>query len=339
MLIKALNNLLQQVNTNKLGNFVVMHGNDKEKILKCEATIKGIVKNLVELNFIEIEGNNITFDIIENACETVPVMEEIKVVHVKSPCFIRDNLDSPAKATLKEIIDYAKNIPKYTILLISHKDIIEKSNQILKTAVNIGTLVEIKIPLYGKELTSWVEMYIKEKGKTINKSDAYYLSNEMSTSTDNIEMELEKLVCYIGESQTITKKDIDDIIYKTPDSNIFKMSEYMYKRDARGAIEILDTIFLQGEQYPRIMFMITRQFRILYSVKLLIDEGKESSYIISTLKLHDFVYKGILKIISSWESKEIKLVLEDALDTDYNIKNGKISPELGLELLILRTCK
>lgn len=339
MQIKSFKELQNLHRDKKLGNFVLIHGNDKEKVKKSEDYIKGLVINIPELNLVEISGNNITIDAIRNACETIPVMGDIRVVHIKTPGFLLEFVDAAGKILLGELIDYVNNIPEYTILLISHWDIIDKSNKILKIAPKIGTLVEYKVPAYGRELTSFIESFLKEKGKSINKSDVFYLSSELTNSTDILEKELEKLISYAGDKELIEKSDIDSIIHKTSESNIFKMADYMFKRDARGALEILDTLFLQGEQYPRIMFMIIRQFRILYSVKVLLDEGKSPKDIMSTLKMQEFVYKGIVKVILGWDEKEIKGVLEDALDSDYKIKSGKISPELGLEMLILKTCK
>ncbi|KMT21633.1 DNA polymerase III subunit delta [Clostridium cylindrosporum] len=339
MQVKSLKDLQNLKRDNKLGNFVLIHGNDKEKIRNSEKYIKSLVDNLCELNLVEIEGNSINIGIIKNACETIPVMATIRVVHIKSAGFLLENIDSTSKILLKEILEYAKDIPEYTILLITHLDLIDKTNQILKVASNLGTLVEYKIPSYGKELSAWIEDFLKGNGKSINKSDIFYLASEISNSIDNMEKELQKLVDYTGDRNVIDRSDIDDIIHKTAESNIFKMSDYMFKRNARGALEILDTLVLQGEPYAKIMFMIIRQFRILYSVKLLLGDGINPREIMSKLKIQEFAYKGIVKIISTWDEKDIKLVLNDALSTDYDIKSGRVYPELGLELLILRICK
>lgn len=339
MIIKSVKDFLKSIDTNKISNFIVIHGNDKDKITKCENAIKEIPGGIKELNTIIIEGNSISFEDIQNACETLPVMSDKKVVHIKSPSFTLETLDSQAKSLLKEVTDYAKNIPEYTILMITSRDPIDKSNSLIKVSNTIGSLVELKIPMYRKDLSLWIETSLKESGKTISKSDIFYLTNEMTSSIDNMELELDKLVSYIGDRETVTREDIDAIIHKTAESNIFKMTDYMYKKDAKNALDILDTIFLQGEQFPKIMFMIIRQFRILYNVRLLIDSGERDSDIIKKLKIQEFVYKGISKVIGKWESRDIKDALEDALDTDYRIKSGKMQPELGLELLILKICK
>ncbi|MEG2972667.1 MAG: DNA polymerase III subunit delta [Clostridium sp.] len=339
MIIKSFKDFQKNIAGNKISNFIVVHGNDKDKISKCEKEIMEIPGGIKELNTVTIEGNSISFDDIQNACETIPVMSDKRVVHVKSPSFTFESLDSSSKALLKDVTDYAKDVPEYTILMISSKDPIDKGNSLIKVSNTIGTLVELKIPMYGKDLSQWIETYIKDNKKNISKSDIFYLTNEMTSSIDNMEIELNKLISYIGDRENITKEDIDAVIHKTSESNIFKMTDYMYKKDAKNALDILDTIFLQGEQFPKIMFMIIRQFRILYNVRLLLDDGERDSDIIKKLKLQEFVYRGIAKIIGNWESNTIKNVLEDALETDYNIKSGKMQPELGLELLILRICK
>lgn len=339
MIIKSIEELKKSINNKKLGNFVVIHGNKKDEIKISEDIIKNIVVNFRELNIIEIGGNNINIDNIKNACETVPMIDTNKVVYIKTPSFLTESVDIIGKNLLKEILEYSKDIPEYTILLIIHSDIIEKSNPILKLASNIGTLVEYKIPSYGRELTLWIEEFLKLHGKNINKSEAFYLSSELSTSIDFLEGELQKLISYVGEKDYIEKSDIDMIVYKTPESNIFKMADYMFNKNAKGAIEILDTLVLQGEQYSKILFMIIRQFRIFYAIKIMLTEGINQKEIMKELKIQDFAYRKMEKVLSKWEEKKIKLVLEDALNTDYNIKSGQITPDMALELLILKTCK
>lgn len=339
MIIKSIKDLNKAYNEKKLENFILIHGNDKGKIKETEDYVKGLVDNLKELNLVEYTGNSINFEDVKNACETIPVMADIRVVHIKSPSFLLDTIDSSAKAFLNNILEYIKNIPSYTILLISNFDLIDKNNPILKLASNIGTLVEYKVPSYGRDLSAWIENFLKENKKEINKSNLFYLTNEVSNIPASLETELQKLIDYTLDKKEIEKIDIDNIIHKTIESNIFKMVDNMFKGNARGALEILDALILQGEQYPKIMFMIIRQFRILYSIKLLSSEGKSPRDIMSTLKIQEFVYKNMLKIASSWDESDIKKVLEDALETDFNIKSGKISQELGLEMFILRICK
>ncbi len=339
MIVKSVKDLNKLYIEKKLENFILVHGNDKGKIKETEDYIKGLVNNLKELNLVEYTGNSINFEDIKNACETIPVMTDKKVVHIKSPSFLLDVIDSSSKAFLNNLLEYIKDIPSYTILLISNFDLIDKNNSILKMASNIGILVEYKVPSYGRDLSLWIENFLKENKKEISKSNLFYLTNEVSNTPASLESELQKLIDYTLDKKEIEKIDIDNIIHKTIESNIFKMVDNMFKGNAREALEILDALILQGEQYPKIMFMIIRQFRILYSIKLLSSEGKSPKDIMSTLKIQEFVYKNMLKIASSWDENDIKKVLEDALETDFNIKSGKINQELGLEMFMLRICK
>lgn len=339
MIIKSIEELKKASNNNKLGNFVVIHGNQKEKIKTSEEYIKNLVTSFKELNLIEIGGNNITIDSIKNACETVPLMDERKIVYINTPSFLLDNVDIINKNLLKDILEYANNIPPYTILLICHFDIIDKSNTILKFANNIGTLIEYKIPSYGKELNIFIEEFLKANRKNISKSDIFYLSSILSGATNSLERELQKLVGFIGEKNLVERKDIDAIIYKSPESNVFKLTDYMFKKNVTGAIEIVDTLVLQGEAYSKILFMIIRQFRIFYKLKLMIIEKFEPKEIMKELKLQEFAYKGMVKVITYWKEEDIRLILEEALKTDYNIKSGKIEPSIALEMLIFKACK
>lgn len=339
MQIKSLNDLQNLYKDKKLSNFIVICGNKKNEIKESEEYLKSLITILPELNSIEFSSNNFSIEDIKNACETIPVMSDIRLVHLKSPIFLSDQADTNSKNLLKEVLDYSKDVPEYTILLVTYHDIVDKSNSILRIASTLGVLGKFEIPRYGRELTTWIEDYITSNNKTINKSEAMYLTTELSNSIDNLESELQKLISYVGDKKIIDRNDIEAIIHKTSESNIFKMCDYMFKKDAKSALEVLETLLMQGEQYSKILFMIIRQFRILYSVKLLTEEGKNASEIMSTLKLQDFVYKGVSKACMSWNASVIKEILKDILETDYNIKNGRINQELGLEMLILRICK
>jgi DNA polymerase-3 subunit delta len=81
--------------------------------------------------------------------------------------------------------------------------------------------------------------------------------------------------------------------------------------------------------------MVTRQLRIILLCKCLAEKNTPRAQIASELKIHDFVVNEALSHGKSFSREKLISALENCLDTDIRIKSGLITPELGIEMLII----
>jgi DNA polymerase III subunit delta len=338
MEIQSLKDFQNLVKKDSLSGLVVIYGDEKATIKESISIIYGTITSFPEMNIVTIEGDNITFDRILNACETVPFLSEQKIVHVKNPNFLVNATDSNNKDTIEKLSSYAKNISHNTVLLLSSNEEVDEKNNLLKVAKGAGVLVRYRM-LKGDALQKWILDTFNKRGKEINKSDIFYIISEVGTQTDTLSMEIDKICFFALEEDVITRNHIDEVVHKSLESNIFKMVDSIGKKDAEKSMTILNTLLFQKEDYTRIIGMIIRQFRLLYLIKLQQNVGKTSDEIGRSLKLNEYVLQNLIKQSRNYNEHNLGKSMNICLETDYKIKSGKLTPEMALELLVVELCK
>ena len=191
-------------------------------------------------------------------------------------------------------------------------------------------------------LNKWIERMFEEQGKTITKSDIYYLTSIAGYSTEQLEMEIEKLVCYCRDEKQITKGDIDTVVHRSLEDNIFKMVDSITRRDADTALSILNVLLTEKEKPLMILGMINRQFRQLLSVKGCMQNNMSIEEMKSKLKMKDFVLKNLLAQARNIQESALRSSFNKCLETDFSMKRGVYGSDeydMALEMLIIELCK
>jgi len=140
--------------------------------------------------------------------------------------------------------------------------------------------------------------------------------------------EIHKLTSY--ESKQITDKHIELLVHPSLEQNIFKTIDSISSKRKQKAINLIHQHIDKGDSPLYLLSMIAFQFRNLLIMKDQIHKGKN----INELKWHPFVIKKTYKLSQSFELEQLKKIYQKIVETDLNIKTGKIDPEIGLELLI-----
>lgn len=359
MIINTYKDFLKYISENKKGVYVIC-GQEKNLIRKSIKNMYDLITDFPEMNLITLSGEGINADSILNSCETLPFFSDRKLIHIKSPDFLKkskkDNSSDKVSAETNyknddEAIDkalykdvssflnkYILNLPENIILLISYEDDVDLNNKFITSIKNIGCLIQYKL-LKPKELEEAAYDMFKERGKEIKKAEIAYLTSDIS-SIDELEVEVDKICAYALEEKVVTKEHIDAVTSKSIESNIFKLIDAIIKKNADIAENILNSLLFQGENHLIILSMIIRQYRLIYNVKRYLLLGKNHSEIKNILKIkNDIVFKNLINQSNSTNFKNLKKAFDVCLETDFKIKSGKLSYNLALEMLIVELCK
>lgn len=354
MELKNLDELKKILTDGKNGFPIIVYGIEKQLIKDSVKIIYNTVEILPELNIIILEDDYINYDEIVNACESLPMISDRRVVHIKNPGFLKKSAGNEVEDNNKGIItkkneivdylnDYVKSIPKDTILLISCAEEIDSKGKLLNSLKNNGYSLDYKA-LKGEDLKNYILGIFENNEKKINTSDLLYFISATLNSFEAVELEIQKLCMYAGTEANITKKHIDDVVHKGIENNIFKMVDSISIKNADNAISILDVLIFQKEEPLRILGMIIRQFRILYLIHLMLEQRKSVDEIKSNLKtkkisLLDFVLNNYIKQVKNYEGVGLRSALTLCLEADCSLKTSRQSSELVLETLIVKLCK
>ena len=187
-----------------------------------------------------------------------------------------------------------------------------------------------------KTLLYWVAGNVKKEGYKIKEQTARYLLSTTGTDMENLEKELEKLFCYCMGKEEIEVRDIEAICTTQITNKIFEMVEAVAVRNQKKALDYYYDLLALKEPPMRILYLLTRQFKLLLEVKDLAGKRYDKAAIAKTVGLHPFVAGKYMQQCRTFEKKELRSILEDAVDTEELVKTGRLNDVMSVELFIVK---
>ena len=117
---------------------------------------------------------------------------------------------------------------------------------------------------------------------------------------------------------------------------IFEMVEAVAVRNQKTALDYYYDLLALKEPPMRILYLLTRQFKLLLEVKDLAGKRYDKAAIAKTVGLHPFVAGKYMQQCRTFEKKELRSILEDAVDTEELVKTGRLNDVMSVELFIVK---
>ena len=227
-----------------------------------------------------------------------------------------------------------------TRLIVIAEGKLDSKRRIVKLLKRDAQLLEAT-ELKEQELRAHFAEEIKSLGLAIDSQAFDQLLIKSGFDFSEIQKNLEFLKTYKGAS-SITITDIEEAIPKTLQDNLFDLIQMILKKQIDSARSLVKDLRLQGEDEIKLLAILLSQFRIYTQVKLLKQEGRTESQIVSDLseltgrKVNPYQVKFALR-----DSRGISLsYLEQAIclliDTDFQMKSGTYEKDYLFDLALLK---
>lgn len=299
---------------------------------------KYIDESLETLNYIVLDGKEINFDSVLNACETLPFMAQKKIVIIKD---IGEMVENNQNDFEGKMATYFEELADYVCLVIMDRSSnFKKTGKIYRTIRKLDGIVEFP-RLKGADLSNWVNKGFRENNKEISNVDLNYFIQQSTYSDYNstktlydLENELKKVASH-SSNRKVSKEDIDSSLARTLDTNIFNLLKSITDKDSESALRIFNEMYIANEPVQRILFMIIRQLRLILSYKLYKEKGYSESQVQEKLQVKAFEFKKISAQASGFSEGQLRKALNYILETDIKQKTSSYDEKLALEILII----
>lgn len=303
---------------------------------------KYIDSSFETLNYVNIDEKESDFETILNACETLPFMGEKKMVVIND---IEKLIENDNDDLSKKLSKYIEGLDSFVLLLMIDKNnSLKKTTSIYKKAKKMGIVIDFD-GLKGRDINNWVLNTVKEKNKGISGSNINYFLNKStyskygtSKNLYDIENELLKVISY-SEKDEISKENIDMVLIKTLDNNIFDLLKYISERNSDQAIVIFNEIHEMKEPIQRVVYMVIRHLRLLLMYKLYKEKGYSENDARSKMKISPYEFKNISRQSTGFTKERLVIALDEILTLDVKQKTSSLDDKLALEILIVKLCK
>ncbi|MEG6612281.1 DNA polymerase III subunit delta [Pseudoclostridium thermosuccinogenes] len=345
----SIEELKADIKNNKIRKAYIFYGPEEYLKKYYLGSIENLLlsKEMEQLNKIVIEGKCEQSKIIE-ACETMPVFSERKIVLVKNSGLFKASKKQDAGSTKtkgkgsaknpdEDLVLYIENMPAYTCLIFYEEEI-DKRVKLADAVKKNGLIVEF--PLQKPvDLAKWVIKVLKSYHKEIDMMTASQLVDNSEQGMTELLNEINKLVSYLGDRVQVSSKDIEEICSKSVKGRIFDLTDAIAEKNTVKAIKLLNDMLILKEPLPKILIMITRQLRQIMEMKLLTASGLTKSQAASKIGLTPYASGKIFKQAEGFTIERLKEAINDSLEMDLAIKTGKINDRIAVELFITEFCE
>ena len=268
---------------------------------------------------------------IMDAAETLPFLNEKRLVTVRNSDFFQKAGRKEEGEKLKEFL---ADLPE-TVCLLFLEEKVEKNNGLYKAVVKYGQAVEFK-RLTEKELAAWMKKSCKAEGLEMSEAVAGLFLQTVDHDMETMEKEMQKLIAYKEKGGTVTAEDIRAVCTVSLEAKVFDLVRAVAEKKPEKAVGIYRNLILLKESPYMVLSLITRQFRLILETLLLSQGGLPNESIAAKLEIRDFAVREYLRQSKRFSSEVWKNALRDCLDTDLDIKAGKVGEEAAVELLIMK---
>ena len=256
----------------------------------------------------------------------MPFFAERRVILIEDSGFVKN--------ACPEMAEYIPDIPESACIIFSETEV-DKRGKVYKAIKNTGRVVEFKRQ-DERTLARWVLGILKKEGKNITEETMHAFLGRTGSDMENIERELEKLLCYTLGREVITTKDVEEICTEQTENRIFEMIQAITEKNQKKALNLYADLLEMKEPPMRILFLIARQFNQLLQLKSLSAQGMEKGEMAKKAGVPPFALGKYLAQCRKFTSPILKKAVEDCIETEELVKTGRLGDQIGVELLIMK---
>lgn len=300
-----------------------------------ETYLKNLYKNKLKdalipegdtMNVTFYEGKSIDVRSVIDQAETMPFFADKRFILIENSGFFKN--------ANVQMAEYIPQIPESTCMVFVENEV-DKRGKVYKAVKSAGRVVELGRQ-DEKTLTRWILGALKKEHRNITEATMHLFMEKTGTDMENIQRELEKLVCYTMGRDVITAEDVETICTTRTVNKIFDMINAIAEKRQKKALDLYYDLLALKEPPMRILFLITRQFNLLMQVKELRNQGFDTQALAPKIGLQSFIARNYVRQAESFTLDRLKEAVNDCVEAEEAVKTGQMNDVMSVELLIVK---
>ena len=318
--------LNQDIKEKSFKKIYLLYGDEPFLVGSYKKKLREAITGGDTMNFNYFEGKNPDVKEIISLADTMPFFADRRLILVDGSGFF--------KSAQEELAAYLPQMPDTTCLVFAESEV-DKRNRLYKRVKELGYAAELN-KQDTAQLMRWAAGILGRDGRKISRPVMEYFLERTGDDMENIRMELEKLVCYTMGRDVITKEDVDAVGTVHVTSRVFDMVAAIVAGNTKKAMDLYEDLLTLKEPPMRILFLIARQFNQLLQIKELTAAGKDKGAMASALKVPPFAVGKLTAQARAFTRDQILSWVTLCVETEEEVKTGRLSDRLAVELLIAR---
>ena len=241
---------------------------------------------------------------------------------------------------LKQFENYLENPSESTRLVIFAEGKLDSKRRLVKLLKRDAQIIEATTPK-EQDLKRYFSSQAQELGLHFVGDSLDQLLLKSGYDFGELHKNLALLRAYKEDGQ-ITLEDIEEVVPKSLQDNIFDLTQMILKRQIDQARNLVKDLRLQGEDEIKLIAILLGQFRMFSQVKIFSEEGQSESQIVASLselsgrKVNPYQVKFALRDSRRLSLSFLKQAMTTFIETDYAIKSGTYEKDYLFDLALLK---
>ena len=182
---------------------------------------------------------------------------------------------------LKQFENYLENPSESTRLVIFAEGKLDSKRRLVKLLKRDAQIIEATTPK-EQEVKRYFSSQAQELGLQFEGDSLDQLLLKSGYDFGELQKNIALLQAYKEDGQ-ITLEDIEEVVPKSLQDNIFDLTQMILKRQIDQARNLVKDLRLQGEDEIKLIAILLGQFRMFSQVKIFSEEGQSESQIVASL--------------------------------------------------------
>ena len=307
----------------------------KERLLKTEF-IRDLQKKSFQ-NPSDVALNTQEWDVSENGLSgdvfdfirTAPFLGQKRIAVLRQI----ETLEGEGR---KRFLEAFKNLPATSILVLISEETGTKKNAFLRDLEAECTLVACHTP-FDRDLPDWVQLRAKKIGGSIDREASRALVEKAGKDTGSLQNALEELLLFIHPRTMIGARDVDALLGKTSEEDIFALADDLFQKNTQAALEKITRLFREGLRAPEVIAVLAGQLERMKQASNLLERGASPAEVAAALRVHSFFQQKFFLELKKTSLAAVVRMQKRLLACDVAIKEGRINERLALEKFILES--
>ncbi len=259
---------------------------------------------------------------------TLPFLAERRIVIIKDA----DKFISNNRSALE---NYFQN-PSPTGILILAVSSWPSNTKLAKMLTKTGTLIKLTQPKTWQLPQKLIEYTRDAHNQLLARNAAQMLVELVGDDLPRLYTEVDKLSLFAVDQKTITPQHVESLIGHNRFFNAFAVIDSVLAKKPAQAVDRLRNMFATDRttEYT-VIGAFAFHVRRLFNAKAMLEQGRSPADIISQLRIwsnKDSFFAQLKKM----SLKQIGSLLSQLAETDYAIKTGRTTPQIAIEMLVLK---
>ena len=323
--------ILQQIEAGKAAGVYYLAGERYPQQLVLDALRAAILQGQQDaFNYELLHAKEDGISAILSAIRTMPMLGGQRLVVVREAQLLKSK-------DHERLLPYVER-PSPGACLVLTADKADTRLKFFKQVAKHGVLFK-GAPLRDRDVAGWVTDEARRQGITLKAGAAERVAASVGTDMGQLAMALEQLSIYVGGAdQAVTTRAVEELLAQTREHSIFELTNAVGRGQRQEALRVLRRMLEAREPGVKILVMLVRHVRLLWSARELSAGGMPSKQVASQIGVHPFFVQDMIRQADRIGQRTLRRMHRSLFEADRAIKSSRLQDAMVLERLVLSLC-